>query len=373
MGLLRVAALLAIGAVLVSSLPHQPASAQSMEAEIEKAVAAYGATAPVAKKAFVIGIGAYHPLDNLTTPPIDATDMSAALAKLDFKVTPAAGSTRGELGASLQQFAASLSEGDIALFYYSGHGVQHNNFNYLVPSDTPRCLPLGDIVKHTIPVTYLMELAAEKRVAALVIILDACRTAAFSCPVSSGPNARLVSPTGDAPPASLGQTKGLAVPLIPPQTLAHGALIMPHILIALASGPNQPAWSGSDTSQGSIYTRKLRQFIAVSDRDPGELFGDVRREVILATQSRQEPWLQDRNSRRQSVHERWRRHAPTLLGVLALSHWLRSRIGELRHDPQLPLHLPEQPPLRNGAQVAARSCHARHYVRRGDGPAARPR
>ena len=40
-----------------------------------------------------------------------------------------------QMRVEIDRFSASLRTGDLALFYYAGHGVQANEQNYLIPID----------------------------------------------------------------------------------------------------------------------------------------------------------------------------------------------------------------------------------------------
>src|SRR6266542_3860477 len=84
------------------------------------------------RKALVIGNQNYHerPLSNTLN---DATDMTAALRKLGFSVDLAKDATKSEIEAQARRFVQSLRAGDIAWFYYAGHGFQIDGENYLVP------------------------------------------------------------------------------------------------------------------------------------------------------------------------------------------------------------------------------------------------
>jgi len=85
---------------------------------------------------------------------------------------------RIELEKSINDFGEKLTNYDVGLFYYSGHGIQYKNENYLVPKDANmtlenqisyQCINLGNVMSS-------MEGAQTKT---NLIILDACRDAPF--------------------------------------------------------------------------------------------------------------------------------------------------------------------------------------------------
>ena len=76
----------------------------------------------------------------LKAPPLhnaahDASDIANVLQRLGFGVTPVVEADSIEFRRTFQQFSSGLRAGDIALFFYSGHGLQIDAENYLVPID----------------------------------------------------------------------------------------------------------------------------------------------------------------------------------------------------------------------------------------------
>ncbi len=139
----------------------------------------YMTETPVPKKALVIGVSNYLHLPKLPVSKLDSNHFKARVESFNFIVTQATATDRSSLIRAVQGFADTLNEGDIALVYYSGHGFQRNEFNYLVPSDAPACP--GNVVREDIPVTYISEQLEKHGVAAYVLVLDACRTTPQDC------------------------------------------------------------------------------------------------------------------------------------------------------------------------------------------------
>src|SRR5687767_8694258 len=84
--------------------------------------------------ALVIGNNAYAraPLNNAVN---DAVAMGRTLRELGFDVeliTDASGRT---IDQAVDRLARKLRSGDVALFYFAGHGVQIDGNNYLIPTD----------------------------------------------------------------------------------------------------------------------------------------------------------------------------------------------------------------------------------------------
>ncbi len=87
------------------------------------------------RMALVIGNAAYKDMP-LTNPVNDAQDIAKALDALGFSVTLKTDITHREMVNAIQDFGQQITSGDVTLFYFSGHGVQSNNLNYLLPLET---------------------------------------------------------------------------------------------------------------------------------------------------------------------------------------------------------------------------------------------
>ena len=84
--------------------------------------------------ALVIGNAAYDaPSARLINPVNDARAMSAMLQDLDFEVTEATDANREQMDDAAAMFIGEVRPGDVALFYYAGHGMEIDGMNYLAP------------------------------------------------------------------------------------------------------------------------------------------------------------------------------------------------------------------------------------------------
>ena len=247
---------------------------------------------PAPKKALVIGASEYRNIDSLSAAATDSDAMERKLIEFGFSVHRASGSRRGDIIAAVKTFAAGLRQGDIAVVYYTGHGLQSAGFNYLVPTDVPRCL--GDpntIVLRNVPVTYIKSQLSKKHLAAFFIILDACRTAPFDCHADSQSATRSFRSDPDSfAEERIGGSfrQGLAAPRQP-----RAPEVNTSMLVAFASSPGRPAWTGADTASGSIYTRELIRYFGQPGWDLDRFFKKVRSEVLRSSQQKQRPWEQN--------------------------------------------------------------------------------
>ncbi|HEV7307291.1 caspase family protein [Ensifer sp.] len=137
--------------------------------------------APEKRVALVVGNSAYEGGGALVNPKNDADDVSIALRSLGFEVTKALDVTGDGFAEAVDGFSRSLDGADVALFYYSGHGIQVEGINYLLPVDfhgtneisvKRNSIDLNDVIKQ-------MEAAARVN----LVFLDACRNNPFAASI----------------------------------------------------------------------------------------------------------------------------------------------------------------------------------------------
>lgn len=134
--------------------------------------------------ALVIGNANYAStrLDSLHSPLKDARDVREKLEKLGFKVRPVIeNGSKKTMRKAIMDFIKEAKNYDVALFYYSGHGIQSkpgiNATNFLIPSDAKlqfseslsgECIDLNEMV--------INNLSKEREGKASLVFIDACRT-----------------------------------------------------------------------------------------------------------------------------------------------------------------------------------------------------
>lgn len=84
------------------------------------------------KVALVIGNNEYKdaPLKN---PAHDAEDIANVLRGLGFTVQMKINADQRGIEDAVKEFVRQIQNGDVGLFYFSGHGVQVQGENYLMP------------------------------------------------------------------------------------------------------------------------------------------------------------------------------------------------------------------------------------------------
>ncbi len=238
---------------------------------------------PLHGVALVIGQSDYsRTLPKLANPRNDATAMGALLDELGFTVTTALDDDQAKLSQQLVDFEAAAKDADVALVYYSGHGIEAGGENYLVPVDADLSTP-AKAGATLLPVSGVLDELA-KSVPVTIVLLDACRSDAF-------PKGTMIqTPGSDAPVAAeetgLGELRGptpVAKPNVSPDSLG--------MVIGFAASPGQPALDGAPGDPNSPYAAALLKHLAAGGYSFGDLMTMVSEEVYLKTRTRQLPWV----------------------------------------------------------------------------------
>jgi uncharacterized caspase-like protein len=127
--------------------------------------------------ALVIGNSAYQRVAALSTPVNDAEDMAQSLERLGFSVSRLTNARFEDFRRGLLEFGRLAREADMAVVYYSGHGLAMSGENWLVPVDAELRSDI-DVNGEAIGLRSLM-LAASGAKDLGLIILDACRPNPF--------------------------------------------------------------------------------------------------------------------------------------------------------------------------------------------------
>lgn len=128
------------------------------------------------KLALIIGINEYEHFSNLDKCENDCRDMSVFLNKSGFDTKLLLNSNQRELVHELSNFKNRISEGDLSLIYFSGHGLQDDKYNYVVCSHSNIEIT-EDIKYNCVSVDDFVLDKSEENLH--VIILDACRNNPF--------------------------------------------------------------------------------------------------------------------------------------------------------------------------------------------------
>lgn len=237
--------------------------------------------------ALVIGNGDYEHLGKLPNPENDADEVERLLGRIGFDTTATADRDARRLKRDLEGFAEDAQGADIAVLYYSGHGIEAGGRNYLVPVDADLS-SLEDAGESLVAVDALIEkLKAE--VPIVIVFLDACRNNPFPADAV----VRL-SPGGEAMPiavSGLGASRS-AVALNPTANAAAPDANVGTIL-AFAAEPGRVALDGDPGGHSPYAAALLRHLSAMTGDEFGLVMRMVGEEVYLKTQGQQRPWVNE--------------------------------------------------------------------------------
>ena len=215
--------------------------------------------------AFVVGNGAYRNVAPLSSPPIDAKAIAAALRNVGFEVIEGTNLTRDSMTDKLLEFGNKAQGADIAIFYYAGHSIAISDTNYLLPIDADIKseweVKLGVAINIDLALDQTMGEAKAK-----LVFLDACRDNPFAARIKA-------DSTGSVP-----VRQGLA-------EMKSGE----DTLIAFATGPGQTALDGSEGTD-SPFTRALISHITQPGVEIQHAMTEVRAQVSDETGKAQVPW-----------------------------------------------------------------------------------
>ena len=212
------------------------------------------------KTALVIGNGTYKtgPLKNAVN---DALDMAATLSEKGFKVILKQNASRADMREAIREFGKEIKEGGVGLFYYSGHGLQVDGTNYLVPIDANVEMK-AEVAEECISASTVLRVMEYSGNRINVIILDACRNTPFRS-------------------FSRSDEKGITK-MDAPRGAKQGSII------AFSTAPGDVASDGE--GRNGVYTSKLLKYMNTPGLTLEEVFKKVRIDVSAESQGAQIPW-----------------------------------------------------------------------------------
>ncbi|MEP9388960.1 caspase family protein [Mesorhizobium sp. KR9-304] len=238
--------------------------------------------------ALVIGQSDYQHLTPLPNPKNDADAIEKLLADLGFDSVRRVDRDAETLARDLERFAEDAENADVAVLYYSGHGIEAGGENYLVPVDADLSA-LDAAAKKLVPVSALIT-KLKATVPVMIVMLDACRDSPFP----AGSMVRAQPDTEPAPiaTAGLGETRG-AAGLKPAEPQSAPADENLGTVIAFAAEPGKAALDGDAGSNSPYAAAVLRHFDAMAGEEFGVVMRMVAEEVYLKTAGKQRPWVNE--------------------------------------------------------------------------------
>jgi hypothetical protein len=214
------------------------------------------------KLALIIGNQSYKFTSPLRNPLNDARSMSKVLRECGFEVIEVIDGSAAQMKAAIRDFGGRIIGLDVALFYYSGHGMQVDNSNYIIPIDF-KLISKADVSEDCPNISHVLSRMETAGTKLNIIILDACRNNPFDR-------------------GSFGEDKpgeGLATILAPNNTV-----------ISYATQPGAVASDGIAGTNG-LYTGSLIKYILKPNTQIENVFKLTITEVKEKSGNKQRPWI----------------------------------------------------------------------------------
>jgi uncharacterized protein len=145
-------------------------------------IAAFTGTARAEKRfALVVGNDDYANVPKLVKAVNDARKLGASLQSIGFQVTVGENLDQRTMIRQLVEFAAQLQPGDVAFFFFAGHGFEIAGRNYLLPVDVPLAAQgQEDLVRDVaFAADGIVDRVRARGARTIVLVLDACRDNPF--------------------------------------------------------------------------------------------------------------------------------------------------------------------------------------------------
>ena len=223
--------------------------------------------------ALVIGNASYGGgITPLRNPARDASAVTDVLRRLNFTVFLALDARGATIRDCVARMQTALSPDDIALIYYSGHGIQIDDRNYIVATDAK---PDGALSDAFVYIDEIIDGVKEKS-ASILVFLDACRNNPFAGEATQGLS------------VSTGRSLDRGLAKVEPGTSgarkeARG------IFVAYSTSPNATASDGEGDL--SPFTAAFVKAVKTPGFSVQRALSEVSRSVGEATDWSQTPWI----------------------------------------------------------------------------------
>jgi formylglycine-generating enzyme required for sulfatase activity len=223
------------------------------------------------RAALVIGNNNYRDraVDRLKNAIPDAEAVKRELVKAGFKVTLIEDADLQQLRDGIHDFVRQLGPYSTALFYYSGHAIQIQSENFLIPVDfhIPQKQQANEdnasldaqAKKESQSLLEIHQAMVDSHASIRIVILDACRTHAFSA--------------------------------MPDWTKLASMFVPANSVIAYSTAVDFPAWDASNAGDDNgPFAKHLIAAIGTPGLEIRDLLSRVKKEVMEDTGKQQVPW-----------------------------------------------------------------------------------
>ena len=208
--------------------------------------------------ALVIGNDDYKgALAKLSNPINDARAIKNILESRGFKVIYSEDVTKRAMRDDLNKFYRALGKGGVGMFYFSGHGIEVDGQNYLIPIDA-KIEAKSDTEYEAVALNRITKRLQDIGNRLNILVLDACRNDPFSRGVGTGGLAK-VEPIG--------------------------------MFVSYATGAGSVSSDGRAGGHG-LFTESLIKYMS-KGLDLRDVFQKTRKEVYNKSNKRQFPAIYD--------------------------------------------------------------------------------
>ncbi|MER8980065.1 MULTISPECIES: caspase family protein [unclassified Mesorhizobium] len=270
--------------------------------------------------ALIIADDDYRLIRPLANPVHDGEAMGAVLKKLGFEVVLETNRDLRRMRRALDDFRQDAKGADVALVYFSGHGVEISGDNRLLPVDADPS-SLDALEKTSLPLEEVRKTVAATAKVGL-IMLDACRSDPFSGTVGDGRGATsLVKDVVENVRPGLGRT-GRAE----------------NILFAFSAAPGETAADG--TGQNSPFTTALTKYLGTSGLEIRSVLTLVQQEVYDLSRGKQLPYVESGLPKlffAAAAMEQLPERERLLLAMADVTPEMRGEVEQVASDADMPL------------------------------------
>jgi formylglycine-generating enzyme required for sulfatase activity len=208
--------------------------------------------------ALMIGNASYPDAATPLTSTADSRTLAEEFGRNGFVVDRRENLGKADMRAAIDSFVAKIGPGSIALFYFSGYGLQIAKQNYLIPVSA-QIWKEGDVPLEGTSIDELLGEMHRKGGAIKIVIIDAARRNPYERRVRRVP-------------------VGLAAVSIPD-----------NVLIMYSAAPDKLI--SDDGTAESLFTKELVKDLRGPKARAEEVFNRVRIGVYEASHAQQNPWI----------------------------------------------------------------------------------
>lgn len=210
------------------------------------------------RHAFVVGNDGYQNIDPLKKAVNDARAIAQAMQNIGYRVTLGENLSRRDFNAKFAAFERAVQPGDTVFVFYSGHGIEIDGANYLIPVDAPKVTAQQQslLKDESISSDGMIQRLKSQGALLQIVVLDACRENPFR-----DKTGRALGPAGSSlgPPKA---TRGLFVIY----SAGNGEIALDRL-------------SDNDPDPNSIFTRSMLPLIGDPNRSLISIAKETREKV----------------------------------------------------------------------------------------------